>query len=294
MNGTIRDELWPYFEPLWRELRAVDDKFLLTGGYALFLKHRWLISRQEVRTVIPVARWLDATPRVTKDFDLIAHIELIASAGAQSAVQTVLDRQGFAVVPDHARWQFEKSTGEGRGVVLEFNAVPPLVPRMDIRHDDRRVKPKTSLGATGIHGHANPEAAGCAEQPFSFALDGIDIVIPNAVSIATMKLTAMRDRWQRAQKKEAATEREFERRQAEKHARDVFKAVAMVTREENDAMHEVLDVMRLLSVFSEAADIREEFFSGPGSTGSRMVTGAWEPADAQEIGRNLAEWFSKK
>ncbi|HSA33752.1 MAG TPA: hypothetical protein P5077_08510 [bacterium] len=294
MNGTIRDELWPYFEPLWRDLRSIDDKFLLIGGYALFLKHRWLISRPEVRTVIPLARWRDAAPRVTKDFDLIANIELIASIEDQSAVQAVLDRQGFAVVPDHARWQFEKSIGEGRDVVLEFNVVPPLAPRTDVRHDDRRVKPKPSLGDTGIHGHANPEATGCDIRPFSFVIDGVEVFIPNAASIAMMKMTAMRDRWQRAQKMNAGTARDFEQAQAEKHARDVYKAVAMVTREENDTMREVLDIIRALPVFSGAADIREEFFSDPNGTGVRMITDNWEQNDALGIGRMLADWFSKK
>ncbi len=49
MNDEIQDGLWPHFVPLWTDLRAITPTLLLAGGYALFLKQRWLIA--QTRTV---------------------------------------------------------------------------------------------------------------------------------------------------------------------------------------------------------------------------------------------------
>ena len=66
------DLLWPHFSPLWQDLGAVSSTdILVAGGYGLFLKQRWLSEESSSRTVVPIQNWRDATPRVTKDVDLV-------------------------------------------------------------------------------------------------------------------------------------------------------------------------------------------------------------------------------
>lgn len=58
----INDIMWQSFVPLWKGLRAVSDRIIVTGGYALFLKQQWLVSRPEIKTVVNVGDWQDFNP----------------------------------------------------------------------------------------------------------------------------------------------------------------------------------------------------------------------------------------
>ena len=58
----------------------------------------------EVRTLVAINRWNDQTPRVTKDFDFIAALDLIASSEEQRQFHAVLEKHEFKVVPANARW----------------------------------------------------------------------------------------------------------------------------------------------------------------------------------------------
>ncbi len=81
------DLLWPHFIPLWRDLAAAcSTTILVAGGYGLFLKQRWLSSQASLPTVVPIQNWLDTTPRVTKDVDLVLGLDLIKDAGQQKSV----------------------------------------------------------------------------------------------------------------------------------------------------------------------------------------------------------------
>src|SRR5438046_2354311 len=79
MSDEAQDPLWPYFVPLWTDLRKIAPGLLLAGGYGLFLKQQWLVSQVrflgtesgdsvvtergeklevgEVRTLVAIHRW---------------------------------------------------------------------------------------------------------------------------------------------------------------------------------------------------------------------------------------------
>lgn len=314
MSEKVQDELWPHFVPLWTDLREIAPGLLLAGGYGLFLKQQWLIPQlrflgtedghsivtkrgeklivDEVRTLVAIHRWQDQTPRVTKDFDFIANLDLIASEKEQRRIHEVLKKHGFDVVPANARWQFEKNVDAGRSVVLDFHAPAPAGERSDLRVESRRVKPQPSLGQTGIHGRVNPEAASAELRPFSFTYNGLEIVLPNPVTLTLMKLVAMRDR--RAASQDAALSaenRQEEDRQARKHAEDVCRVVAMVTREESETASGVLDAVRQSPVFKTAVTTFSEFFKTDEDWGSQVVAERWRRADFQLIQNTLAAWF---
>lgn len=291
MAEPLNDELWPHFAPFWSDLREIAPGILLAGGYALFLKQVWLSTRRDFPTLVAVEQWRDQIPRVTKDLDLIAELNLIASPDEQKALHEVLAKHAFQVVEANARWQFQKPLDRDKSVVVDFHAPRPIEDRSDLRLQGRRVKPQPSLNKTGIHGRANPEAVGCEQLPFIFTFNSLEIVIPNPVTLAIMKLAAMRDRWSVTQDADKAPEiRQREEGQARKHAQDVCRVLAMMTRDEDAMAGRVLDAIRDTDVFGKTAGIRAEFFHD-GGWGTQAVEEFWLPEDLRLILTTLERWF---
>jgi len=119
------DLLWPHFQPLWRDLVAASStNILVAGGYGLFLKQRWLSNSAGLPTVVPIPNWLDTTPRVTKDVDLVLGLDLIKDASHQKSVVYALTQNGFEA-SDRAheqRWKFLEFADNPIPVVLELGA----------------------------------------------------------------------------------------------------------------------------------------------------------------------------
>ena len=239
------DRLWPHFQPLWRDLvAAASTKILVAGGYGLFLKQRWLSSSTSLPTVVPIQSWLDATPRVTKDVDLVLGLDLIKDAGQQKSVISALTRNDFKA-SDRAheqRWKFLKRLPGDQLIVVEMHAQRPGPDLDGITATNKRVKHKPSLGEQGVHGRTNPEAVGSELHPFEFSLDDVKLAVPNPVTWSVMKLTAARDRWVSSQDLARDEEsRESRRVQAAKHAQDLYRVIAMMTLEERDRSSEVVE-----------------------------------------------------
>ena len=315
MTGDPADELWPHFKPLWTDLRGIAPGLVLAGGYGLFLKQKWLLSEVSylitedgdylttekgermivepgIPTLVAVYQWNDQTPRVTKDLDFVVELNLIASPDAQHRLDRVLAKHDFKVVTENARWQFEKLVDAQHRVVVDFHAPSPVGKRNDVRVQSRRVKPNPSLRQTGIHGRQNAEAIGCELHPFSFAFNGVKIVIPNPVTLAFMKLMAMRDRRLASQNAaRSATERELEGSQARKHAHDVCRVMAMITREENELVPRLLKAVRPTPVFADAADTFRNFFLGDEAWVPQIEADMWRAEDFRLIQDTLATWF---
>jgi hypothetical protein len=241
------DVLWPHFEPLWQDLQTISPGILLIGGYGLFLKHNWLLDQfskpeESIATVVSPSRWQEG-PRVTKDFDLLPGLDLIASEANQLALDAALKKHGFEVVPKNARWQHRKRVGN-KDITIDFHAPTPGAERSDLRAGNRRVKPRRSMGDVGIHGRENPEAFGTEIAPFIFIHRDVRIGIPHPVAMVLMKLVAMGDRFREVDSAKDESARREARDQARKHAEDVFRAVAMMTREERSSDQTVLDAVR--------------------------------------------------
>jgi hypothetical protein len=288
----INDIMWQNFVPLWKGLTAVNNSIMVTGGYALFLKQRWLLSRPDIRTVVNVEDWQDFKPRVTKDFDLITGIDLIASTEQQKAVDAVLRSLNFEPIPGHEYWGFRRAVGPEQFIILEFHAVPPKGSVDNIKVQGKRVRHTPSLNGAGIHGRENLEAYGSETGAFFFRLEDVDIAVPNPVSIAVMKLTAMRDRWNRSNDAGSTPKkRSSEREHAIKHAKDVFRTVAMITREENDSIPDILLTIKDSGVFIEAGEIFREFFANGTASGITMVSSGWSQTDIETIISVIDGWF---
>ena len=294
MSEELGGELWPYFVPLWADLRNIAPEVKLAGGYGLFLKQQWLLSSADglPPTLVPVQRWNEWRPRVTKDIDLVVEVNLIASPGEQERLQAALERHGFAVVPHNARWQFERELEGDRSVLVDFHSPPPGLDRDDIRVAARRVKPRPSLGPVGIHGRENAQAVCSDLNPFTFMMAGAEIVLSNPVTLALMKLAATGDQYQASRESaKTAGQRALADGQASKHATDLFRIAAMITREENDCIPSVLDVTRRTEAFEDAREIFAALFGKDDSWGTRVAAPMWRGEDNGLIRDTLSEWF---
>ena len=293
MSGVANDPMWSVFGPLWMNLQKVGGTDLLVaGGYGLFLKQNWLLENLNVPTIIPLAQWRDTTPRVTKDFDIVIGLDLIAEAKTQKGMLAALEKHNFTVTKQNPRWQFERMLDGNRKVVVEIHAPLPSDGQAGLQADRVRIKRKPSLGSDGIHGRTNPEAVGCDLLPFRFEVAGTQVAVTNPITWCVMKLTAMRDQRKRSEEAERSLEdREFCRDQAIKHARDVCRIVAMVTRDERDGASGVVNAIQSTPQFSEAKTIFAEFFQPDEGWGVMVTEDAWEPADFQIIRSSLANWF---
>ena len=294
MADNLDDPLWPHFQPLWAELQQTQaDQIVIAGGYGLFLKQAW-VSQAGIPIVIPLNRWRDAIPRVTKDVDLVVSVDLIADEQNHQSVLKVLNSHGFLVTkkPQGKRWQFEKSLGDDRNVILELHAPQPSQSRTDVQADRIRVKHKPSLGDGGIHGRTNPEAIGCELQPTRLELSVQAFSILNPVTLSVMKLTAMRDRWETSQDpSKSQRDREFSQLQATKHAQDVCRVIAMVTVDERDSANGVVAAIKHEIPFQTAAKIVDSHFRDEQNPAVLSARNNWEQEDLTQIDVFLDSWF---
>lgn len=313
MSSEAQDGLWPHFVPLWSDLRAITPTLRLAGGYALFLKQRWLIDQtrslslsgsaalvddkgapvtaEAVLTLIDMTRWGDVTPRVTKDFDFVVSLELIASEADQKTLTVVLAKHGFEVVKKNARWQFEKKVTADQSVLLDFHAPSPAEPRDDLRVEKRRVKPGRSLGDTGIHGRENPEANATELHPFAFTFQSIELLVPHPLAFAIMKLIAMNDRWLAAAAADTPEKRIEEGRLARKHAEDLMRIIAMTTRPEMDLAETMLAALRGTPSYVAASRIFAESFASEKGWAAPVVARSWRDDDFALMLQVLERWF---
>jgi hypothetical protein len=282
--------MWQEFKPLWIGMRATGGRLLVAGGYGLFLKQHWLRSNAAVPIIVPLPRWGDSVPRVTKDLDLVVGLDIISAAQSQQLMAIALRERGFEA--KHPRWQFEKKLDDDRSIIVDLHAAVPASKHPNLQMDKLRVKHKPSLGEDGIHGRQNPEAIGGDRHSFGFDLEGVEIAVPHPVSWCVMKLTAMRDRWAKGDdQSRPQDDRASHRDQAIKHARDVFRIVAMTTRDERDQAVEVLETVRAQQSFVDAVGILRQFFEDNDGWGNLVVRDVWRPDDQELIRSTLEEWF---
>ncbi|MGD9874998.1 MAG: hypothetical protein AB7T27_12135 [Kiritimatiellia bacterium] len=285
--------MWPEFASLWPDLRAIGgDSVVLAGGYGLFLKQTWLPAHPEVPTIIPLARWVDSTPRGTNDFDFVVGVGLIASAELQTKVRALLAARGFK--PKDPMWQFEKPLGDGRSIIVDIHAPHPADADKRVKVEQRRVKSKPSLGKQGLHGRADPESIGFDLYPFCFEMNGLLIATPNPVTWCSMKLAAMRDQHLKSENAGlSAAERREVRQKAIKHAMDVCRIAAMTTRDERDGTDDVIRSIHDAAPFKQAASIVSGYFQ-PEGWGSVVVESFWTSSDLQLIRDMLSAWFKEE
>lgn len=291
---TIQDEMRPLFGPLLADLfEGRDGGILVAGGYGLFLKQSWLLQHPELPIIVPISQWRDNTPRVTKDLDLVVGLDMISDAATHAQVLQTIEKHGFKVSEKNPRWQFIKELPQARKVIVELHAPFPPTHVSGLAADRIRVKRKPSLGERGFHARTNPEAIGSALNPFRFQVDGMTVLVPNPITWSIMKLTAAHDRWKSANHPDKPEDfRSFSRAQAIKHAQDVCRMVAMVSRDESDATPPIIEALRDTAEFQRAALIVAESFRNDDQWASQVLSEYWSDESFAIIRNTLGTWFA--
>lgn len=294
---VIEDELWRHFKPLWKDLSSIGQGLLIAGGYGLFLKQQWLLAQENPSIVIPLNRWSDATPRVTKDLDLVVGLDFIADEITNRQLFNVLDKHEFKVSErlQGKRWQFVKELEDGKSVITELHTQAPKDGASNLSSDRIRVKHKPSLGEEGVHGRLNSEAVGIQLHPCCFLYDDTEITVPNPLTWSIMKLTAANDQWSLSQDIEQEEEgRSFARAQAIKHGQDVCRAVAMMSANERDTASDVLKDIRATPQYIQSSSIYNGFFAGTNDWANQVLANLWISEDLETIQKVLQSWFLRQ
>jgi hypothetical protein len=210
---------------LHSHLRDKGISLLLGGGFGLYLKQLDLLTKQSVRTLLPVEAW--PKPRTTNDLDLFVPIELLVTRADMQTIRTTLDELKFEAIQGSEFWQFVLPATNVKIDLLTgpvTDAMKPLL-KMDTT-DNRRVRPKGDLK---LHARYTPEALGIGEHQEAILVQGRlsngtdyqgTIIIPSPFTYLMMKITAFGDQVD-------SEKRVFGRH----HALDVYRIIAMLNEE---------------------------------------------------------------
>jgi hypothetical protein len=120
------------------------------------------------------------------------------------------------------------------------------------------------------------------------------IQVPNPITWAIMKITATNDQWKNATNPDSSEEsRSFSRAQAIKHAQDLCRLVAMVSRDESDATLEIIKALDTTPEFKKAGLIVAESFIDDGQWVPQVLSENWSTENLTLIRNTLGGWFSQ-
>ena len=243
---------------------------MIGGGFGLYLKQLHL-EKSGLKTLFPKSKWPQA--RTTQDIDLFLRAEIVADAAHMDRLRQVLDQLGF-IVEEDAKWmKFARDVG-GRKVIIDLMVGPLGEFESQTERHSIRVKP---IGTSGLHARAANDAIGVEYEPIRLSIsDGnrsSEVLVPQAFPFALMKLGALRDRINDANKDEGRH-----------HALDLYRIIAMLT-EAEDGVAKIL-AMRYSKdpVIAAAMRTIDELFAAPPSLGRiRLREHPLCPADADQM-----------
>ena len=106
---------------------------------------------------------------------------------------------------------------------------------------------------------------------------------------ATMKLMAFQARWESSQN---VAGKSSDLDEAQKHARDVFRIVAMETEEERRNLQELRQHLEQQELYHKCQIIVDDYFSAPGRQGFDFTSRYWHRESQMAIAQELRLWFA--
>lgn len=210
------------------EMRDAAIPLMLGGGYGLYLKQVILQELRVTNTIILPEFW--PRPRATEDLDVILQTEIIASLDQMKSIRSALDALNYRVIEGVKYMHFEKSLGDRGRVKIEFltGPLPADATRGLLRIKPPRVRPE---GDVKLHAYIAEEALAFEDAPTRLLIRGLlssgepfdaPILVPQPFTLLLMKLHAFSDRKDDA-----------DRNLGRHHALDLYRIVAMLTRQEH-------------------------------------------------------------
>ena len=251
---------------LAHELPEFPRPLLVGGGFGLYLKQRHLEDDRDERTLLPGELWPPA--RATEDVDLLLPTEVIVSVDHMRSIREALDRLGYE--PEVNYFQFVKTTSSGPVKIDLLTCDIPEELSEHVKIKSMRVRP---TGDVQLHAYLTREAIELWRSPSEFVLRGarsdgsadeLRVFVPNAFTYLLMKLRAFRDRVDDERKNLASH-----------HALDLYRIVAMMTRDEYELVQELARRHADTTAVREAGVVIVERFGDDRSVGMiRVLTGA--------------------
>lgn len=270
------------WQVLNRCLREKEVKVVLGGGLGLYMlqAHR---SIHQVRTLIPADAW--PQQRATSDVDVFLPFSLLVDTAQFGKVRLALSELGYEPSVENKFWQF---IGTESGVYVDILTGPANDPR--VKGDSRRVRPKGPKLGEDLHAHPTPEAL--ALEAEAVELPSADSTFPptliaGPLSYLLMKLHTYSDR-------SKPGDRRYDREKTEEQAIDLFRIVAMMTREEFGRVRARFAELSHEPVVASGAGIVKSAFQATDSAGLAALrahpSGSFIPEDAvQSFIDNLAD-----
>jgi hypothetical protein len=275
---------------LAHELPDMTRPLLVGGGFGLYLKQRHLEDEDRRVTLIPGECWPPA--RTTEDMDLLLPTEIIVSVARMRALRDALDRLGYE--PEVKYFQFVKKTADGPVKIDLLASEVPSECADKVKIKSMRIRP---VGSVQLHAYLTPEALELGAAPSVFDLRGtrsdgspgeLRVHVPNSFTYLLMKLHAFRDRVNDPRK-----------RLASHHALDLYRIVAMTTREEYDLVKELARRHAASTAVLNARAVVAQAFGSDRAVGMlRLLAGADDAGLAradlrsEEFREALAEMLS--
>jgi hypothetical protein len=237
------------------EVQGTDIKFIVGGGYGIYLKAVHVRQTGE-RTLLQ--EWPE--PRSTNDLDLFLRPELLIESKRLKPLADAIAKLGYQVVRGAEKYQFVKpGPGGTEAGSLKIDILTGPQNRFEgtrVKADTRRAKPRPSVG---IHAHPVDEALtldkGLLPMPLGGNLSSGDsweteVFIPHPFTFLMMKLFAFRDRLEDVNK-------EFGRY----HALDLYMILATTTEQDWTTALEIRDEHNGEPVVEEAGRLVSKYFS---------------------------------
>ncbi len=251
------------------ELKDTEISLILGGGYGLHLKRLHALKKKASgeRLLLSVV----SPARSTNDLDIFLRTEIIANPEQVKQFRDALDRLGFRVIESAKYYQFVRTitTADGKDSEVKIDLLtrrpdPAMYSNLEV--DDRRVRPKPSLG---LHAHTTNEALAIEDDSVEILLSGVRtmgdsfsarIYVPQTYSFLMMKLFAFRDQSDKEWK-------EYGR----EHALDLYTLVSILTEDEFAESQNIAARYKDSTEANEAGEIVASLFADPASLGVRRL-----------------------
>jgi hypothetical protein len=247
---------------LLNELEGTKVPLIIGGGYGIYLRYMMIMEerRQTLFKELP-------EPRSTNDLDLFLRAELLLDSEQLRPLRNAMTQLGYEVVKGGEHYQFLRPGPNGdeeRGIKIDVLTGPTSPFKgTPVQFDKRRVRPRPSVD---LHAHPCEEALTLTENTTLRRLHGKlsngrdyvgQVLLPHPFTFLTMKLFALRDRHNDAEK-------DFGRH----HALDLYTVIgSMVEHEWNESLS-LRTRHRADAILIESSHIVGELFSGMDTMGT--------------------------
>lgn len=202
-------------------------------------------------------------PRSTSDLDVVLRAEVVTDPEQMSGLRAALDRLQYQVVESAKFYQFFKPAPIGGAIKIDLLTGPLGKYASLAKKDNRRVRPKVG---GDLHAHPVDEAIGIEESCTTIPLRGhrttgeeheAAIWVPQGFTYLMMKLLAFRDR-----------KNDPDKEMGRHHALDLFRIVAMLTRDEYEGAKAMSERYADDPMVKEARQVIREELGTEESTGA--------------------------